>query len=369
MTGDRRGTTLVLGGSGFLGAHVLVRALAASRERAHVALGASNERVPAARDERALAAADEQALAARDERVVAACRSCPPGASGEPDVDASARVSWRALDALHAGAARALIDELEPVRVVVCTALSTIPECESYPGLARALNVDFPRDVARTSAAIGARLVLVSTDLVFGAEAPPPAGFDESARAAPLSHYGRTKAEGEAAVLDAHPGALVVRLPLLFGDSGGRALGASDRVVHAVERGEHPAMFTDEWRTPLDVACAASALVELAHGAIAGILHVAGPERVSRHELALRALVAAGASRAEALARIAGTTRREAGLESSRPEDVSLDGSRARSLLRTKLAGPSESLTRTAFEKRTEVRSVLSVRERIEDQR
>jgi len=353
MTGDRRGTTLVLGGSGFLGAHVLARALAASRERAHVALGAR----------------DDRALAASDERVVAACRSCPPGASSEIAVDASARVSWRALDALHSGAARELIGELEPARVIVCTALSTIPECESYPGLARALNVDFPRDVARVCAAIATRLVLVSTDLVFGAEAPPPPGFDESARAAPLAHYGRTKAEGEEAVLDAHPGALVVRLPLLFGDSGGRALGASDRVLHAAERGERPAMFTDEWRTPLDVACAASALVELAHGAIAGILHVAGPERMSRHELALRALVAAGASRAEALAGIAGTTRRDAGMESSRPEDVSLDGSRARSLLRTKLEGPSESLTRIAFEKRTAVRSLRSASERIEEQR
>jgi len=97
-------------------------------------------------------------------------------------------VSWRALDALHSGAARELIGELEPARVIVCTALSTIPECESYPGLARALNVDFPRDVARVCAAIGARLVIVSTDLVFGAEAPPPSGFDESARAAPRAH-------------------------------------------------------------------------------------------------------------------------------------------------------------------------------------
>ena len=150
-------------------------------------------------------------------------------------------------------------------------------------------------------------------------------------------------------MLDAYPGALVVRLPLLFGDSGGRGLGASDRVLDSVERGERPAMFTDEWRTPLDVVSAAAALVELAHGTTSGTLHVAGPERVSRHELALRALIAHGATRSEAAARIVSTTRGGAGQESTRPEDVSLDGSRARALLRTALRGPSEISLRAAL--------------------
>lgn len=317
----------MLGGSGFLGAHVLSAALAASTA-----------------DARRNAAEAEDS-----EPVLSAGRVKPPESSAErgaPAGRAPRKADWCPLDALHPGAARALCQRLDPARVIVCTALSTIPECEAYPGLARALNVDFSREVASACAASGARFLLVSTDLVFGAVPPPSGGFDESAKPAPLSHYGRTKAEGEEAVLAAHARGLVVRLPLLFGDSGGRGLGATDRVLQAVLRGESPAMFVDEWRTPLDVATASEALVELAHGEHCGILHLAGPERVSRHELAMLALVSHGFTPAEARARITSTTRRAAGLESTRPEDVSLDARRARSCLRTELAGPSASLTR-----------------------
>jgi dTDP-4-dehydrorhamnose reductase len=346
MVDDRRGATLVLGGSGFLGAHVLSATIRASDRRTADGAGSLERVISAGRVEPPEYSPAGRAPALRMSR------------TGEPApniaIDVPPRkADWCPLDALHSGAARELCERLDPARVIVCTALSMIPECEAYPGLARALNVDLPRDVAGWCAESGARMLLVSTDLVFGAVAPPPSGFDERASPAPISHYGRTKAQGEEAVLATDARGLVVRLPLLFGDSGGRALGASDRVVQAVERGEPLAMFIDEWRTPLDVAAAAEALVELAHGEQCGILHVAGPERVSRYELALHALLWRGFTRAEARARITSTTRRAAALDSTRPEDVSLDGSRARTFLRTKLAGPSERASGLEFERRT----------------
>jgi dTDP-4-dehydrorhamnose reductase len=372
MPPDRRGPTLVLGGSGFLGAHVLAQALAASDRRAHESGEPAELVISAGRTEPPMPFVSSLAAAC--------CASEANPTTRRSDAATTARVEWHPFDALRARAARELVEQLRPARTIVCTALSTIPECESYPGLAHALNVELPREIARRCAEIGARFVLVSTDLVFGATPPPPHGFDESASPAPITTYGRTKAEGEDAVLAAHErgfGApvhavisrepalgvhehaldarergLIVRLPLLFGDSGGRGLGASDRVLHAVRRGERPAMFTDEWRTPLDVARAAEALVELAHGDRTGILHVAGPERVSRRELALRALVASGRSRDEAESLVASTTRAEAGLASSRPADTSLDARLARTFLRTPLEGPSEALTREAFERR-----------------
>jgi dTDP-4-dehydrorhamnose reductase len=318
MSADREGAVLVLGGSGFLGAHVVAAATEAARARGESTHGAG-----------------EVVSAGRREPFVA-----PAAAPG------AARARWTLFDALHAGAIERLCDDVQPARAIVCTALSTIPECESYPGLARALNVELPQSLARWCASRGARAILVSTDLVFGAVPPPATGFDESARVAPVSEYGRAKARGESAFLDAHPGALVVRLPLLFGDSGGRDLGASDRVIRACERGERVDAFDDEWRTPLDVASAASALVELAYADVSGVLHVAGPERVSRHELALRALLSCGLDRDEARAKLARTTRVAAGMDALRPADVSLDARRARGMLRTRLLGPGEALVR-----------------------
>ena len=226
-----------------------------------------------------------------------------------------------------------------PAAVIHTAALSRIADCDRDPSVAQLVNVESPRELARHSAARGVRFVHVSTDLIFGAAPAPTTGFSEDDTPAPLSVYGRSKLESEAAVLSSDPRALVVRLPLLVGPSHGRALGASDSIHAAIARGEIPALFEDEWRTPLDVRSAAQALVELAGQAHSGLLHVAGPERISRYELGLRVLRQRGLRADLARAQILATTRQRAGLANERPADVSLNSARAKSFLRTVLVG------------------------------
>jgi dTDP-4-dehydrorhamnose reductase len=287
MTSGRR--LLILGGTGFLGVHVA---------RAGLALGW------------------DVAVASREPRL--------PATSGTDFV------RTRTFDALVQGTLTRLLDAEQPTAVVVCAALPTIAQCEAYPVLARKLNVDLPADVARWTHEHGARTVFVSTDLVFGAEPPRDARYREDDPPSPASEYGRTKAAGESAVLDADPRSVVARCALLHGDSFGRALGASDSLLAAVARGERPALFTDEWRTPLDVATAARALVRLAEHDFHGTVHVAGGERLSRLDLGLRVLAAAGKPNPSELLR---ATTRAAGGFASRPADVSLDTTKLRAIL------------------------------------
>jgi len=290
--------TLVFGGSGFLGSHVVAE------------IG------------------PEGVVAGREEGIHAGSR----------------RAGFRKVDALVPEEIGRALDSVQPARVILCTALSSLADAEAYPGLARALNAEFPCQVAKACARIHARLVHVSSDLVFGGRDPRPEGFREDDPPAPISEYGRSKAEGEVAVLDAYPDALVVRLPILYGDSFGRGRGASDSLLAAIERGERPMLFTDEWRTPLDVANAARVLVELAGTDASGILHVAGPDRVCRYELGLLVLRSRGMGEDAARAAIRPGTRAEAGVEDERPSDTSLDSGRARSLLLTPLLSIREAL-------------------------
>jgi dTDP-4-dehydrorhamnose reductase len=287
------GTTMVLGGSGFLGAWVVSAAVRTGHQQV-VAVSRRPHRAPL--------------------------------------------VFMKGARALERDLLRADLDTLlqaeHPARVILCAALSSAADCDRDPDLATETNAVLPGRVAAACARAGARLVHVSTDLVFGRVPPRPGGFTEEDPVAPVSHYGRTKAEGEVAVLRAYPAALVVRLPLLYGDSGGRRLGASDSLLASVAAGKRPTLFEDEWRTPLFVGDAAVALVELSTQQVSGVLHVAGRDRVSRWELGCAVLESAGI---DAAARRG--TRAELGMAATRAADASLDASRARGLLDTPLRG------------------------------
>ncbi len=199
-----------------------------------------------------------------------------------------------------------------PDVVLHAAAMASMGACAADPVGAQRRNADATFELART----GVRLVLVSTDLVFDGRAAP---YRSSDRPAPVSSYARSKRAGEEATLAA--GGLVVRVPLLFGPSFDGRRGATDMLRAARSERRELALFTDEFRTPIHAVDAASALIELCLGAErVGVLHIAGPERVSRFELAERFAALHGFG--ERPWRAATST------DPSRPPDVSLVGDR-----------------------------------------
>jgi dTDP-4-dehydrorhamnose reductase len=137
-------------------------------------------------------------------------------------------------------------------------------------------------NVAAAAATVKARLVHVSTDLVFGGRAAP---YREHDAPTPTVLYGRWKAEAEERVAAAHPAALVVRTSLLYGTA---IVSPIQRDVElALQRRSSMTFFTDEFRCPLHAADLARAISGLAEQPdVSGILHIAGPEVLSRAELA-----------------------------------------------------------------------------------
>ncbi len=169
--------------------------------------------------------------------------------------------------------------------------------------------------VAHAAAAVGARLLHLSTDVVFDGRKGTP--YVESDPVSPLTGYGRAKAEAETRVAAAHPGALLVRTSLLYG-------GATPSKHEVAARDEALTFFTNEIRSPIQVTDLAQALLELAEFDVAGPLHVGGADDVSRAEFAEL---------------IAGAPVRTGRAPETRPLDCSLDSSRAQALLRTRLRG------------------------------
>jgi dTDP-4-dehydrorhamnose reductase len=186
--------------------------------------------------------------------------------------------------------------------------------------------------LAVAAARHGVRTVLVSSDVVFsGADRV----YAESAPPDPITAYGAAKAAAETVALAVCPDAVVARTSLILGD--GRS--PHERLVHELARGGDGALFEDERRCPVHVADLAAALVELAGNDVAGVLHVAGADGMSRLELG-RLVARRDGLDADALR---GTTRALA--QVAGPVDVRLDSSLAATVLETRLRGAREFLS------------------------
>lgn len=233
------------------------------------------------------------------------------------------------VDVRDAGAVRDLVESVRPDCIVHTAYLQDGPE-------AWGTNVDGAANVARFAAAAGARLVHVSTDLVFDGRAGRPYREDDPPE--PVIEYGRSKAAAEAAVAAADPGAVLVRTSLIYG--GETPSGHERRILEVADGRAELRFFTDELRCPVRAGDLARALLALADLEVSGPLHVAGAEGVSRHEFACRVAEANGRSSDRLQTALA------AELAPHRPRDCRLDCSRAAALLGGPLPGVREVLGR-----------------------
>lgn len=236
--------------------------------------------------------------------------------------------AWVRLDLRDRGAAREALEALRP-DAVINTAYA-----QSGPDLTP-LTAEAPGHLARLARGLGARFIQLSTDVVFDGEAGRPYREDDVPN--PLSEYGRAKLEAERRVLE-HPGGLVARTSLVYGSRLEPPDKYSAFALRLLRGEAEGVLFRDEFRSPVAVEDLAAALLELAPHPYEGVLHVAGPEVLSRLEFG-RLLV-----RARGLDPGLLPSGSAAGFPGPRARNTALDSRRAQSLLRTRLRGVREAL-------------------------
>jgi dTDP-4-dehydrorhamnose reductase len=236
-----------------------------------------------------------------------------------------AGVPLRPVDLTDLRAVAQALAEADPAAIIHAAAVSAIDAVRLDPARARAVNIASTRFLADWCDRHGRRLVYTSTDLVFDGRR---GWYRETDPPEPVMAYGRTKRDGEEAVLE-RTGGVVARTSLLYGPARGGKPTYIDRTIAALRRGEPQTFFEDEFRTPLDLAIAADVLVQLADSDLAGLVHVGGTERVSRFDLSRRIAAALGLDSALVKANRQSDVR----FAKPRPADVSLDSSRLASIL------------------------------------
>jgi dTDP-4-dehydrorhamnose reductase len=111
-----------------------------------------------------------------------------------------------------------LLDRHAPVAVINAAAYTAVDKAESEPEAAFALNRDAPGAMATACAGRGLPFIHFSTDYVFDGSKPDP--YVEDDPIAPQSVYGRSKAEGEAAVAAAGGRAVILRTAWVYSAFG-----------------------------------------------------------------------------------------------------------------------------------------------------
>jgi dTDP-4-dehydrorhamnose reductase len=124
------------------------------------------------------------------------------------------------LDLSDPEACRRFVEQHQPDWLLNAGAYTAVDRAEADPERAQAVNAGAPRAFAQALATTGGRLLQISTDFVFnGAQGHP---YRPEQPTNPLGVYGRSKAAGEAAVIDLlGPGrATILRTSWLYGPVG-----------------------------------------------------------------------------------------------------------------------------------------------------
>ena len=162
------------------------------------------------------------------------------GASGQLGFDVEAELKRRKieckgigrsdLDITDAKAVNRYIKSNKPLCVVHCAAYTAVDNAEDEPELCRKVNVEGTENLARVCRDIDAEMIYISTDYVFDGEGDAP--YETDSAKEPCSIYGKSKLDGEKAVLRHLERYYIVRTSWVFGNNGNSFVKTMLRLSH-----------------------------------------------------------------------------------------------------------------------------------------
>lgn len=201
---------------------------------------------------------------------------------GQPGGPA-APVIWTDVDELNIGdeaAVRQLVERRRCGAIINCAGLTQVDECQSRRDEAMRINGAAVGHLARAAEAVGAVLVQISTDFVFGGDGARP--YVEADPPQPLNAYGESKllGEREAARVPEH---LIVRTAWLYGPHGRNFVRS---ICRQAALGRPLTVVNDQVGCPTYTGDLAEAIVRLMGCGSRGVVHACGSEPTSWFEFA-----------------------------------------------------------------------------------
>jgi dTDP-4-dehydrorhamnose reductase len=254
-------------------------------------------------------------------------------AAAMPDVSLMAFVR-AAVDLGHPDSVLPAIRGVKPDIIVNAAAYTAVDQAESEPDVAMAVNGAGAGAVAAAARILGIPVVQISTDYVFDGTSPLP--YRETDAVNPVSAYGRSKLEGERAVIAANPDHVILRTAWVYAAEGKNFLRTMLRLA---ETRPEIGVVADQHGAPGYAPDLANAVLAVCRNLLAnphrdtmrGIFHMAGAGEATWADFA-EAIFAGSAARGGPTASINRITTAEYPTPARRPASSRLDCSKLRTV-------------------------------------
>ena len=189
------------------------------------------------------------------------------------------------LDITDSHAIRRVVFDERPELIINCAVLG-VDACELDPLLAWSVNVVGAENLAKTSAAIDAEFLQISSNFVFGGTRKDDSFYTVKDVPTPINVYGQTKLAGERAVVAASRRSFIVRTSWVFGAGKGNFFSTAPRSLYAAKKIR---AITDAWASATYVRDLVSRVREILTFRYYSTYHVVNDGLCSYYDFVLEA--------------------------------------------------------------------------------
>lgn len=180
-----------------------------------------------------------------------------------------------------------LLNHVKPDVVINAGGITAVELAEAKTQEASRVNVEAVKTIADWCDDYRTRLIQFSTDFVFDGQLK---SYCETDKTNPLSHYGQTKLESEIVALRLNSSA-VIRTSLVYGATNRMSRSNFPIwIYNELSKGKKLTITADQYRSPTYIDDLAMAVIDLIDHDFCGVMHIAGPERLSVYDFALKVL-------------------------------------------------------------------------------
>lgn len=174
----------------------------------------------------------------------------------------------------------------KPVGIILSAAQRNVDFCEKNQKEVWKINVEGVKNVAIASEKVQAKLIYISTDLVFDGTNEC---YKEEDETNPVNHYGKTKLQGEREVANILDDYAIARVSVLYDwNLFDHTFNFVAWVYNNLRVGKQLELFTDQFRNATYIKNASDALISILKEDERGIFHVAGKDCVNRYYMGKR---------------------------------------------------------------------------------